>query len=52
VTLFDVSQLECCLEAGQAAVHAHESELIRLHDKAARACPGDDRHIISVLDLG
>jgi len=36
VTLFDVSQLECCLEAGQAAVHAHEAELIRLRDKAAR----------------
>ncbi len=36
VTLFDVSQLECCLEAGQSAVHAHEAELMRLRDKAAR----------------
>jgi len=36
VTLFDVRQLNCCLEAGQAAVHAHEAELVRLRDEAAR----------------
>jgi len=36
VTLFDVSQLECCLEAGQTAVHAHEAELVRQRDEAAR----------------
>jgi NTE family protein len=36
VNLFDVRQLDGCLEAGQAAVHAHEAELIRLRDTAAR----------------
>jgi hypothetical protein len=35
VTLLDVSQLDCCLEAGLAAVRTHETELVRLRDEAA-----------------
>jgi len=35
VTLFGLSQLDCCLEAGLAAVRTHETELVRLRDEAA-----------------
>ena len=37
VTLFGVRQLDCCLEAGQATVYAHATELVRLREEAARS---------------
>ncbi len=36
VGLFDVSQLDSCMVAGRAAVHAHEAELASLRDRAAQ----------------
>jgi hypothetical protein len=34
VGMFDVHHLDECIEAGIAAVHAHEAELIALRDQA------------------
>jgi len=37
VALFDVRQFDYCLEAGQAAVYAHATELVRLREEATRS---------------
>ena len=37
VNLFDVRQLDSCLEAGQAVVYAHAAELVRLRDGTAHS---------------